>query len=157
MKLENLKEKGMKLKEMIFGSINEKRETRRKQIKVAQVTLDNVVYTAEHNNVPMTKEEIEAAKEAARLLHEADKADMDKIECWTRIGTAIVKTVVYVGLGIAAYELNKQMTLLVFNEQLSNVGGKPIDIRSLNGLMKANDSLKRDIMNNLNKRDGILS
>lgn len=155
--IDNVKEKGMKIKEILLGNRKEKQEIRNKQIKVAQITLDNVYKTAEEKNfanVPYTKEEIETAREAARLLHEAEKADLEKYECWTKIGTMLVKTAVYVGLGVLTFELNKQMTLLVFNEQFSK--GSPIDRASLSNLLKANDNLKRDIMNNLNKKDGIL-
>ena len=156
--LETVKEKSMKIVDIIFGNRKQKKEIRDKQIKVAQITLDNVYATAEKHNfveVPYTKEEIETAREAAKLLHEAEKADQEKYECWTKIGTAVVKTVVYVGLGILTFELNKQMTLLVFNEQF-NSNGRPIDIRSLNGLQRANDNLSKSIMNNLNRKDGLL-
>ena len=155
--LETVKEKSMKIVDIIFGNRKKKKEIRDKQIKVAQITLDNVYATAEKHNfveVPYTKEEIETAREAAKLLHEAEKADQEKYECWTKIGTAVVKTVVYVGLGILTFELNKQMTLLVFNEQFSK--GAPIDGRSLTNLMKANDNLNKNIMNNLNRKDGLL-
>lgn len=155
--LETVKEKSMKIVDIIFGNRKQKKEIRDKQIKVAQITLDNVYATAEKHNfveVPYTKEEIETAREAAKLLHEAEKADQEKYECWTKIGTAVVKTVVYVGLGILTFELNKQITLLVFNEQFSK--GAPIDGRSLTNLMKANDNLNKNIMNNLNRKDGLL-
>lgn len=155
--LETVKEKSMKIVDIIFGNRKQKKEIRDKQIKVAQITLDNVYKTAENHNfveVPYTKEEIETAREAAKLLYEAERAEQDKYECWTKIGTMLVKTVVYVGLGILTFELNKQMTLLVFNEQFSK--GAPIDGRSLTNLIKANDSLKKDIMNNLNRKDGLL-
>lgn len=152
---EKIKEIGM-FKEL-KGMINSKKQIKEKQIKVAQITLDNVYKTAENHNfveVPYTKEEIETAREAAKLLYEAERAEQDKYECWTKIGTMLVKTVVYVGLGILTFELNKQMTLLVFNEQFSK--GAPIDGRSLTNLIKANDNLKKDIMNNLNRKDGLL-
>ena len=152
---EKIKEIGM-FKEL-KGMINSKKQIKEKQIKVAQITLDNVYKTAENCNfveVPYTKEEIETAREAAKLLYEAERAEQDKYECWAKIGTMLVKTVVYVGLGILTFELNKQMTLLVFNEQFSK--GAPIDGRSLTNLIKANDSLKKDIMNNLNRKDGLL-
>ena len=161
MKLEDLKEKAKEnsMIKAIAGIIEDrklKRETKKKQIKVVQAALDDVVYSVDHQlEVPMTKEQIETAREAAKLLNDAERAKQEKYECWTRIGTTIVKTVVYVGLGIAAYKLNETMTLLVFNEQF-NSNGRPIDIRSLNGLQRANDSLRKDILNNLNRKDGLL-
>lgn len=160
MKLEDLKEKAKEnsMIKAIAGIIEDrklKKETKKKQIKVVQAALDDVVYSVDHQlEVPMTKEQIEMAREAAKLMSDAERAKQEKYECWTRIGTTIVKTVVYVGLGILTFELNKQMTLLVFNEQFSK--GAPIDGRSLTNLMKANDNLNKNIMNNLNRKDGLL-
>ena len=151
-----------KVKKLFVREINkDEAEMKEKQLEVLYMTIDNAVYEAEHNDEAQEiKESIETVREAQKVIQdyerarqEADRAKQEKIESWTRIGTTLVKTVVYVGLGVATYELNKYMTLLVFNEQFSK---GVIDNKSLNNLLKANDSLKKDIMNNLNKRDGIL-